>query len=165
MLIIGNGVSTGFNDFYPSFSVIFVRENQMKVCDWDRYNKWLPILLVGNVVFVILLLAIFFVNSAFQQSLVYGSLVVYLSYVAFRQYVFRKKDFIITSKCTVAIAPFKAWLEQFLYDGANIIICISTYSLMDGRIRILLMLMLGLCVLFLILPVLNLIHYRFSFSN
>lgn len=165
MLLISNGVSTGFNDFYPNFSSIYVRNNHIKICSWNVYDKWLYLLLIIDVGFLALLATIYLENSTFPISIVYISAILYIFYVALRQYIFRKSDFKLDSTSTVTVAPFRAWLEQFLHGALEAAICISAYALLSGFASIVAMIVLGLSLLFLFMPVLNFMQYKYGYKG
>lgn len=160
MLLITTGRNSGFNDFYPMFSSIFVRDGRVKISDWQRYQRWMPIFLICNVGALSSAFVSFIMKLTVVGDWALELAAVYFCYVMLRRSSFKVVDFILDETATVTTAPLMAWLEEFTFDLMPFAGSILGLIYLSGIARLLVGIV-GLIAFGLIwLPFLNLLSFR-----
>lgn len=160
MLLITTDTNSGFNDFFPMLSSIFVREGRMKISDWQRYRRWMPIFFICNVgtlsaAFVSFIMKLTIVG---EWALELGA--AYFCYVMLRRSSFKVVDFILDERATVTTAPLIAWLEEFTFNLTQFLCMILGFTYLSGIARLLAGIVGLIAFGLILLPFLNLLSFR-----
>lgn len=157
MIIIQTKSITGYNDFLPVLSKIFIINGESRLQNFAIYRKNMKIFFVINTLLFVgygVLLRIL-ENSTLSNFLIYILAISYAIYVVWRLNVLRYENATINYPIKIKIASPVIWAERFFFDGIGVFVFYNISSSSPKEYYFIPVFFFSIAFIFLLLPFLN----------